>query len=246
MKQTDNRKYHFPLAILIGEGKLITDAATAHPEVSTRLDPDYLTATVAVLASVKTQSADQKQKRGQTGVLTQAQLDKIHALQKEMSDARESAKLAFPGQAVKLREQFQVGIHTPHDLQSQLSRGRTILAGCQAVENAPLLASKGWTAADTTALDGAITAIENDKTLQENAKDAGLGSTGKKNTQADDLYDRLLTIQNAANRQWPDTDPANVQTRADFRFGKFPPKDHGGHHVEPVPTPAPAATPAKP
>lgn len=240
----DNRKYHFPLSILVGEGKLITDAATAHPEVSTRLDPDHLTATVAVLASVKAQATDQQQKRGQTGVLTKAQLDKIHALQKEMHDARESAKLAFPAQGVKLREQFQMGIHQPHDLQSQLQRARTILAGLQAAENAPALASKGWTAADTTGLGTAIQAIEDDKTLQENAKDAGIGSTSQKNTQADDLYDRLLTIQNAANRQWPDTDPANVQTRADFRFGKFPPKDHGGHHVEPTPAPAPAATPA--
>jgi hypothetical protein len=246
MKKTDNRKYHFPLAILIGEGKLITDAATAHPEVATRLDPAYLTDTVVVLGKVKDQAADQQQKRGQTGVLTRAQLDKIHALQKEMHDARESAKLAFPQQAVKLREQFQVGVHQPHDLQSQLQRGRTILAGLQAAENAPTLAGKGWTAADTAALDGAIQAIENDQTLLENAKDAGIGSTGQKNTQADDLYDRLLTIQNAANRQWPDTDPANVQARADFRFGKFPPKDHGGHHVEPPPTPAPAAAPAKP
>jgi hypothetical protein len=52
------------------------------------------------------------------------------------------------------------------------------------------------------------------------------------------LYDRLLTIQNGANRKWPDTDPANALTRLDFRFGKFPPKDHDGHHVEPPPTPA--------
>ncbi|HUB87321.1 MAG TPA: hypothetical protein VMB22_05475 [Verrucomicrobiae bacterium] len=232
------RKYHFPLPILIGEGKLILDAATAHPEVSTRLDPNYLTDTAASLSSLKTQSTDQKQKRGQTGVLSKAQLDKIHFLQKEMSDARESAKLAFSGQAVKLREQFQVGVHKPHDVQSQLQRARIILAGLQAAENAPVLASKGWIAADTTALNGAITDIESDKTLLENSKDAGIGSTGVKNTEADDMYDRLLTIQNAANRQWPDSDPANAQTRADFRFGKFPPKDHGGQHVEPTPAPA--------
>jgi hypothetical protein len=243
--KNNKTKFHFPVAILIGEGKLITDAATAHAEVATRLDPTYLTDTVAVLGKVKTQAADQGQKRGQTGVLTKAQLNKIHVLQKEMHDARESAKLAFPGQAVKLREQFQVGVHTPHDLQSQLARGRTILAGLQAVENAPVLAGKGWTAADTTGLAAAIKAIEDDKTLQENAKDAGLGATGQKNTQADDLYDRLQTIQNAANRQWPDTDPANVQARADFRFDKFPPKDHGGQHVEPTPAPAPANAPAK-
>jgi hypothetical protein len=41
--------------------------------------------------------------------------------------------------------------------------------------------------------------LETDKTLLETAKDAGIGSTGQKNVQADDLYDRLLTVQNAAN-----------------------------------------------
>ena len=217
-------------------------AATAHLEVATRQDPNQLADTATVHGKVKAQAVDQKQKRAQTGVLTKVQLDKIHVFQKETHDARESAKLAFKGQNVKLTEVFQVGVHKPHDLQSQLQRGRTILAGCQATENAPALASKGWTAADTAKLDAAIQAIESDKTLLENAKDASVGSTGQKNTLADDLYDRLLTIQNAANRQWPDTDPANAQTRADFRFGKFPPKDHGGHHVEPTPTP-PAPTP---
>ena len=243
--KNNKSKLHISLPLLVGEGKLILDAGTAHPEVATRLDPGYLADTAALLAKLKAQGADQKQKRAQTGVLTQAQLDKIHLFQNEMHDARESAKLAFAGQAVKLREQFQVAVHRPHDLQSQLQRGRTILAGCQATENVAALASRGWLAADSVKLDAAIKAIENDQTLLENAKDASLGSTGQKNAQAEGFYDRLLTIQNAANRQWPDTDPANVQTRADFRFGKFPPKDHGGQHVEPAPAPA-TPPPAKP
>src|ERR1035438_9264326 len=102
----NSSKLHISLPLLVGEAKLILDAATAHTEVSTRLDADYLTDTAAVLDKVKGQGVDQKQKRAQTGVLTKAQLDKIHALQKEMHDARESAKLAFPGQDVKLREQL--------------------------------------------------------------------------------------------------------------------------------------------
>jgi hypothetical protein len=240
MKNTKTT-FHFPLSILVGEGKLILDAGTAHPEVAARLDKDYLATTATVLGNVKTQAADQKQKRGQTGVLSKAQLDKIHAFHLLIDNAKKTAKLAFPGQTVKLREAFQVGVHKPHDLQSQLQRGRTVLASMQAAENTAALTSKGWTADETAALDAAITEMENDKTLLEAAKDASLGSTGKKNVQADDLYDRLLTVQNAANLQWPESDPANAQTRADFRLGKFPPKDHGGHHVEPTPTPAPAA-----
>ena len=240
MKNTKTT-FHFPLSILVGEGKLILDAGTGHPEVGTRLDKDYLATTLVVLGNVKTQAADQKQKRGQTGVLSKAQLDKIHTFHSLIANAKETAKLAFLGQTVKLRQAFQVGVHKPHDLQSQLQRGRTVLASLQATENIPALTSKGWTADETTAVDNAITDIENDKTLLENSKDAGIGSTGQKNVQADDLYNRLLTIQNAANLQWKESDPANLQTRADFRLGKFPPKDHGGHHVEPAPTPAPAA-----
>ena len=239
--KTTKTKFHFPLPILVGEGKLILDAGTAHHEIAGRLDKTYLADTATVLGNVKTQATDQKQKRGQTGVLSKAQLDKIHAFHLLIANAKDTAKLAFLGQTVMLREAFQVGVHKPHDLQSQLQRGRTVLASMQAAENVPALTSKGWTADETTALDTAISNLENDKTLLENAKDASVGSTGQKNVQADDLYNRLLTVQNAANLQWPESDPANLQTRADFRLGKFPPKDHGGHHVEPAPTPTPAA-----
>jgi len=145
--------FHFPLPILVGEGKLILEAATAHPEVAGRLDKDYLTLTATVLGNVKTQAADQKQKRGQTGVLSKAQLDKIHAFQLLVGNAKKTAKLAFPKQTVKLRQAFQMGVHKPHDLQSQLQRGRIVLASLQALENIPALTSKGWTADETTALD---------------------------------------------------------------------------------------------
>ena len=242
---SNTRKCHISLPILVGEGKLIMDAGTAHPEISTHLDANYLTDTAALLDKVKKQGVDQKTKRGQTGSLTQVQLDETHAFQKLVSDARETAKLAFPGQEVKLRAVFQLGVHKPHDLQSQLQRGRTVVGGLQATENLPALKARGWTDAETTALDQLITKMENDKTLLEAAKDAGVGSTTVKNTLADDLNDRLLTIQNAVNRKWPESDPANAQTRLDFRIGKFPPKDHGGHHVEPAPTPATTATATK-
>ena len=152
MKNTKT-KFHFPLPILVGEGKLILDAATAHPEIGGRLDKTYLADTATVLGSVKTQATDQKQKRGQTGVLSKAQLDEIHAFQLLIHNAKETAKLAFKGQTVKLRAAFQVGVHKPHDLQSQLQRGRTVLASMQAAENTAALTAKGWTADETTALD---------------------------------------------------------------------------------------------
>ena len=242
MKTNNKSQVHMPVPILIGEGRLILDAGIAHPEVADRLDKDYLKTTETVLGNVKTQATGQKQQRGKTAVLTMEQLDKIADFQHWKTQARKTAKLAFKGQTVKLHEQFQVGVHKPHDLQSQLQRGRVILAACQAQENAGPLASKGWTADETTALDNSIKAIEGDKTLLEAAKDAGVGLTGTRNVSVDDLYERLLTIQHAATLEWRDNDPASAQTLADFRLGKFPPRNHPQpDEPAPAPTPAPQA-----
>ncbi|HEX7570344.1 MAG TPA: hypothetical protein VF492_07555 [Verrucomicrobiae bacterium] len=49
------------------------------------------------------------------------------------------------------------------------------------------------------------------------------------------------TIQNAADLEFPATDPANAPARAEFKLGIFPPD----HHVAPAaPTPVPIPTPA--
>ena len=157
--------------------------------------------------------------------------------------AKETAKLAFKGQSVKLSQQFFVGVNQPNDLQSQLTRGRTVLSSLQLAENADAIAAQCWTADETTALDNIITSIEGDKTLLENAKGASLGSTGVRNVSAEQLYAALQTVQHAANLQWPESDPANAEVRADFRFGKFPPKHSAAD--APVPPPAPSTTPAK-
>ncbi len=231
---------HFPLSILVGEGKLILDAATAHPELAARFKPGFLTGAVAVLATVKQQVTGQKQKRGDVGVLSKAQLDEIHDFQHLVHMAKETAKLVFKGQAVQLSQQFFVGVNQPNDLQSQLARGRTVLASLQLTANADAIAGQGWTADETTALDTAITGIEGDKTLLENAKGASVGSTGVRNVSAENLYAALHTVQNAANLQWPESDPANAEVRADFRLGKFPPKHSAAD--APVPPPAPVTT----
>jgi hypothetical protein len=58
-----------------------------------------------------------------------------------------------------------------------------------------------------------------------------------KATDAADAYEHILTIQNAADLEFPATDPANAPIRAEFRLGIFPPD----HHVAPAtPTPTPA------
>jgi hypothetical protein len=238
--------FHFPLSVLVGEGKLILDAATAHPEIATRVKAGFLPAANTLLATVKQQATSQKEKRGNVGILSRAQLDEIHNFQHLVHAAKETAKLAFKGQDVLLTEEFYVGVNQPNDLQTQLARGRTVLASLQLPANADAIAGQGWTAAETAALDAIITALESDKTLLENAKGASLGSTGTRNVSADNLYAALKTAQNAANIQWPESDPANAQVRADFRFGKFPPKHSAADEPVPPPVPpTPAAPPAK-
>jgi hypothetical protein len=237
--------FHFPLSILVGEGKLILDAATAHPELGPRFKTGFLAGAATLLATVKLQVTGQKQKRGNVGVLSKAQLDEIHNFQHLVHMAKETAKLAFRGQDVMLSQDFFVGVNQPNDLQSQLARGRTIIASIKLAANADAIAGQGWTADETTALDTAITGIEGDKTLLENAKGASLGSTGVRNASAESLYAALQTVQNAANIQWQESDPANAEVRADFRFGKFPPKHSAADAPVPPTPPVTTATTAK-
>lgn len=44
----------------------------------------------------------------------------------------------------------------------------------------------------------------------------------------------MLTIQNAADLQWPAEDPANVSVCAEFRLNTFPPRG-GGAPAKPEP-----------
>jgi hypothetical protein len=69
-------------------------------------------------------------------------------------------------------------------------------------------------------------------------------TTTQKNADAATLYESILTIQNAADLEWPATDPANAGVRGEFLLGIFPP-DHGGNHAPPAP-PTPPPPPAAP
>jgi hypothetical protein len=60
-------------------------------------------------------------------------------------------------------------------------------------------------------------------------------------TAVNDLYEGLLTIQHAADIQWPDNGNGNTAVRAKFRIGAFPPKQE---RKKKRPPPAPPAPPA--
>jgi hypothetical protein len=149
---------------------------------------------------------------------------------------RKTANLAFPGQTVKLHLEFQIGTHNTHSLNAELGRADTILASVQTTASLPALKFRGWTDAEWTAFTtvrGTFPASTKDQQSgQRDAKKA----TRVKDTDDADLYDHVLTIQNAANLEFPAMNPANAPERDEFRLNTVPPDNH-----RPPPTPTPPA-----
>jgi hypothetical protein len=107
--------------------------------------------------------------------------------------------------------------------------------------NLAALKLKGWTDADTMAFVAARQSLGTVNVTQQTAKGGAKVTTGQKDADAADLYERLLTIQNAADLQWPATDPANAGVRDAFCLNTFPPTQSHGNGQQP---PTPATTPA--
>ncbi len=158
-----------------------------------------------------------------------------------MAQAAKTAKLAFAGQTVKLHQEFQIGAHDANDLASFLSRCDTVLGSVTNAANLAALTLKGWTTAETTAFQTARTAFGPAEQFRVQSTSGAINTTTTKNTDAATLYENVLTIQNAADLQFPASNPANAGVRGQFLLGIFPP-DHGGNHA-PTPTPTPATTP---
>lgn len=235
--------FNFPISLLVQETDLILNAATKYTaQIGARLPENHVATTRTLATQVSQLDAQQKSDRGDLGGLTAEQDAKLAALQEKLNGARATAKQAFKGQDVKLREEFQVGINKPGDLASVVQRARIVLAGMQKAGHTAPLQAKGWLAADTTALEAAIDALDAADETQEGAKGKPVASTGDRNAKANALYDALVTVQNAANLQWPESGAANGVIRGEFRLGKFPPRSGGGRKPEPAPT-TPTPTP---
>jgi hypothetical protein len=225
---------HFPIAILTHNGQLIIAAALANPAVAARLPAGYTATATASLATVNADVASQKTAHGELGNLTPAQHTNLDVIQYWITQARKTAKLAFAGQDVKLHQEFQVSINSPHDLGSILHRADIIIASLQTATNLPTLLLKGWTAADTAAFIAARATFGTVDVTQQADKGGAIVSTSTKNLDAANLYEQLLTIQNAADLQWPASNPANAGIRDQFRLNTFPPASH----TPPPPAPA--------
>ena len=239
-------KFHFEPAILTTDGPRIVTGATALPAVIARLPDNYLDETTALIASIPGLQSAQKLQTGTTGTLTKAQNDALNTVNDWLRRARATAKKAFPGEDVKLRADFQVGINKPEDLPSVKARAQIVQNSCADATNFAAMKLKGWTAKDTTDFATAIAALGTTDATQEGAKIDRQGDTGALHTAQNDLYDHLVAIQNAGNLELPASNPANAQARAKLLLGTFPPKETHAK-AQPAPaTAAPATAPANP
>ena len=219
-----DRKFKCTMVALLGAGDTITgaalDAAYA-PPLNLRLKPPYLADTVTLIADIRDKHGKRAGQQGDFGTLSLAEQKLIKALLALMSQTRETAKRAFKGNNVKLHDQFCVG-KSDKTVNGILGNARIISASAKTTDNATALAAKGWLAADTQNLDAAIAAAVAGLQSQQPGKSEELGQTAFLVSESNDLYDRLLDIQNAADLQWPANDPSNVTVRAKFMLDTFP------------------------
>ncbi len=232
-----NHRPHFPIATLAYNGNLIAAAAHKYPDVAARLPAGYLADTTALLAKIPADVTGQKIAKGETGNLTSAQQANLDRLLHCMNQARATAKLAFTHQTVKLHQEFQIGAHHANDLGSVLSRADIILAAVQT--NLAALKLKGWTDAETTAFTTVRGTFPASTQTRQSGQSDAQKATALKDADAADFYEHLLTIQNAADLQFPATDPANAAARDEFRLNTFPPDNH----TPPAPPAPPQPTP---
>jgi hypothetical protein len=239
-----NHRPHFPITTLTYNGSLIVAAGLKYPAVAARLPASYLTDTAALLAKIPDDVSGQKIKKGETGNLTQAQKANLDTLLHYMNQARKTAKLAFPsGQTVKLHQEFQIGAGTQqkNDLGSVLGRADIILASVQTTANLAALKLKGWTDAETTAFTTVRGTFPASTQTQQSGQSDAKKATGVKDTDAADLYEHILTIQNAADLEFPAINPANAAERDEFRLNTFPPDNHAPPAPPTPPQPTPPA-----
>lgn len=250
---SDRRKFTFPLSTLLraagGLGSALADTDYAAAMVA-RLDDPAATPPIvfasdfaAAIAAVETEVGNQGGKTGDAGDLTTDQGTAFAEVERLVAGARRTARQAFPGDDVKLRSEFQVGINEPKDLASELSRARQTLVASR--KYAPDLKKKGWLATDSTALETALdslsgVALDQDEALADRAK-----FTGALTRAANALYADCLAIQNAARLQYPSTRPGTEAARSRFQLETFPPRDRSQPDPAP-PTPPPAPPPAPP
>ena len=224
---SDKRNFRCSLSDVTGAADDLIAAVGEHTAINPRLKTGMMPRTIQLLALINTAISNQAGKRSALGGLTLAQDAAIGRMNTRAATIRKAAKKIFAGQDVKLREEFQIpaGKNEARDLESILKRNRVLLASCQKTENIAPLSDWGWLPADTAAFESDLNAAAGADTTQNAAKGDPVDATTELTTLANELYDNLLKIQNAAGIQWPDGDPANKGVRKEFLLDTFPPKN---------------------
>lgn len=229
------RKFSFPLSVLAGAGRRLYDAMTdadyaaaladrLNAETDTPAD-NFATRFNDKLTAFGTGDSSQKLKSGQAGTLTKSQNTAFQEMERLLAGARRSAKLAFPGDSVKLHNEFQVGQDDSKTMDAELERAGIVLASCRLAANAPALKAQGWVAKDSDALAAAIKLLSDSNLDKTEALDDRVGLTSQKITAANAVYADALRIQNAARLEYPANKPGTEAARARFVLDEFPPRD---------------------
>lgn len=244
---SDKRKFSFPLSTLLHAADSLNDAlgdleyASA---MATRLDdatptPPVIFRTLleTALTTVRTQIEKQGSKTGDAGNLTTEQSAAFAEVERLTSAARRSARQAFPGDDVKLRSEFQVGINEPQDQGSIIARAQKTHSA--AVKYAADLKKQGWLPADATALQTALATLSGVVLDQDEALADRVQFTAELTRAANTLYKLCQACQNAARLQYPETKPSTEAARARFLLDTFPPRDRNPSEPTLPPPPAP-------
>lgn len=230
--------FKFPLALLQTEGGYLLQAAARHPEIVARLGaPFFVTARgnfkalFGLDANADPAAPDDGApsavgaplaKESFRAGLTIERNTALDAVEELMTQARKTARRAFKGQTVKLHDDYQIGLHDSRTLGDVLARASLIADAC--ARDAAAMAAKGWSVAETTRLRDTIPRAGNPDAAQVAALSGQKDATDARNVLANEFYEACLTIENAADIQWPASVGGNVGVRGEFRLGSFPPR----------------------
>ena len=233
--------FPFPVSLLLSEARLVVAAAKEpafRRAITPRLlarTPDFIEETELLISTVEHSGIPLSAAGGDAskssmlggGILSSDVDALVHRLNDLVRGAKNSARLAFVGDAAKQRDSFQVGINKPNNLSAVLARAKIVAKSCAEEHNAGTLAFEGWLSADTDELTDIVSKLERMDTVQEAGQTARVRTTGDQNADANILYGDVRTIQNAAALAFPLTggNPVNQKVREKFRIGIFPPPE---------------------
>ena len=233
------RKFHFPLSVLSGAvfATAMADRLNADTDTATNR---FATRFAAKTAALDTGDSSQRSKPGQAGSLTRGQNADFAEMEHPLAGTRGSARLAFPGDNVKLHNEFQVGQRDPDTLDAELERSRIVLNFCLLPEYVAPLKVQSWLPKDTSALNAAIEKFSGSTLAKDDALGDRIGLTSEKTVAANAVYEDALRIQNAVRLEYPANKPGTEAARARFLLEEFPPRDRsepsGGTQTPTSPT----------